>query len=161
MPPRCGLPRRSWQLEHNQCHGPFNFSHSFLLVWLPKTEALLNFLSFRTGAPVKRPDVIPNRREAAVRNLLSSKHRRTSKHQTAAAAYFASCAPTLCPRLVAGQIKNTAGATVEERRFSAAFRGKSLGASAPVKFGCPIQARFWLEWGFFRLPTLPAALPLF
>src|SRR5260370_38854398 len=25
MPPRCWLPRRSWRLEHNQCHGPFNF----------------------------------------------------------------------------------------------------------------------------------------
>jgi hypothetical protein len=29
MLPRCGLPRRSWQLEHNQCHGPFNFSPAF------------------------------------------------------------------------------------------------------------------------------------
>jgi hypothetical protein len=25
MRPRCWLPRRSWRLEHNQCHGPFNF----------------------------------------------------------------------------------------------------------------------------------------
>src|SRR5690242_3732458 len=25
MPPRCWLPRRSWRLEHNQCHGPFHF----------------------------------------------------------------------------------------------------------------------------------------
>ena len=23
--PRCWLPRRSWRLEHNQCHGPFHF----------------------------------------------------------------------------------------------------------------------------------------
>jgi len=23
MPPRCWLPRRSWRLEHNQCHGLF------------------------------------------------------------------------------------------------------------------------------------------
>src|ERR1700692_612849 len=25
MPPRRELPRRSKRLEHNQCHGPFNF----------------------------------------------------------------------------------------------------------------------------------------
>jgi len=25
MFPHCWLPRRSWRLEHNQCHGPFNF----------------------------------------------------------------------------------------------------------------------------------------
>src|SRR5271166_1925553 len=25
MRPRCWLPRRRRQLEHNQCHGPFNF----------------------------------------------------------------------------------------------------------------------------------------
>src|SRR5579872_7464474 len=25
MLPRCWLPRRSWWLGHNQCHGPFNF----------------------------------------------------------------------------------------------------------------------------------------
>src|SRR5258708_40076261 len=25
MRPRCGRPRRSWRLEHNQWHGPFNF----------------------------------------------------------------------------------------------------------------------------------------
>jgi len=25
MYPRGWLPRRSWQLEHNQCHSPFNF----------------------------------------------------------------------------------------------------------------------------------------
>src|SRR2546427_2126307 len=29
MSPRCWLPRRSWQLEHNQCHGPFNFPARF------------------------------------------------------------------------------------------------------------------------------------
>ena len=25
MSPRCWLPRRSWRLEHNQCHGPSYF----------------------------------------------------------------------------------------------------------------------------------------
>ncbi len=25
MHPRCWLPRKSWQLEHNQGHGPFYF----------------------------------------------------------------------------------------------------------------------------------------
>ena len=25
MLPRCWLPRKSWRLEHNQCHGPFHF----------------------------------------------------------------------------------------------------------------------------------------
>jgi hypothetical protein len=29
MPPRCKLPRRSRQLEHNQCHGPFNLFSPF------------------------------------------------------------------------------------------------------------------------------------
>src|SRR5580693_10681246 len=29
MRPRCGLPRRRRQLEHNQCHGPFNFFPPF------------------------------------------------------------------------------------------------------------------------------------
>src|ERR1039457_3249849 len=35
MPPRSWLPRRSWRLEHNQCHGPFNFFPPFLSSLVP------------------------------------------------------------------------------------------------------------------------------
>src|SRR5579859_4360241 len=28
MHPRCWLPRRSWRLEHNQCHSLYYFQHS-------------------------------------------------------------------------------------------------------------------------------------
>src|ERR1035441_7742486 len=40
MLPRCKLPRRSERLEHNQCHGPFNFFPPFFLgFFLPGSAA--------------------------------------------------------------------------------------------------------------------------
>src|ERR1019366_2474786 len=39
MRPRCWLPRRRRQLEHNQCHGPFNF---FSHLWLDPEPTLKN-----------------------------------------------------------------------------------------------------------------------
>src|SRR6266568_2517229 len=48
MLPRCWLPRRSGQLEHNQCHGPFNFPHLFFSDDLP--SAVASSIVFQTTA---------------------------------------------------------------------------------------------------------------
>ena len=65
MPPRCKLPRRSERLEHNQCHGPFNFFPALLSVRIlilpllflrhPCATELLQLLTAMFSEP--RPDV--------------------------------------------------------------------------------------------------------
>jgi hypothetical protein len=48
MRPRRWLPRRSWRLEHNQCHGPFNFFPPFC----KPSSASLNFLQAKLPVPI-------------------------------------------------------------------------------------------------------------